>query len=396
MSSSRWPPYVRRNARATIMISSLVISSASSSAHQFLVSPQYFRFGLNSGVIRRRHRRWYVPPTKRRCCTTKPLLRASVGESDIYNADELEEEILEFMVNSENPELFPSKKELVDAGRDDLVDAIVNQGGLLNRLEKQRNYALELDQVRENEDHTFPASYHNAEVDWKYSRFSTDANNSFSSGDGLRNSNDHHEPQMWRSWSIQRAGFRDIDTEDIESAPSEASNIGGSSTENSKDEITRVESSSSSSSAEEAAAKYEWNELGSRIEKRNHDRFIRSRLQQLELEASAVLRSVRLNITNEFASQKLYDDWEFWEVQDDEITKAEDKLRSTRSKLAVLEGKMALAIIDARQVMDEKKKKIDDARRALRLVHSTCVVWPNSASSEVFLAGSFDGWATQV
>ena len=36
---------------------------------------------------------------------------------------------------------------------------------------------------------------------------------SFSSGDGLRNSDDHHEPQMWRSWSIQRAGFRDIDTE---------------------------------------------------------------------------------------------------------------------------------------------------------------------------------------
>lgn len=53
-------------------------------------------------------------------------------------------------------------------------------------------------------------------------------------------------------------------------------------------------------------------------------------------------------------------------------------------------------VSDARQVMDEKKKKIDDARRALRLVYSTCVVWPNSASSEVFLAGSFDGWATQV
>ena len=43
--------------------------------------------------------------------------------------------------------------------------------------------------------------------------------------------------------------------------------------------------------------------------------------------------------------RKLYDKWEFWEVQDDEITKAEDKLRSTRSKLAVLEGKMALAIM---------------------------------------------------
>ncbi|XWS34944.1 hypothetical protein CRYUN_Cryun21dG0080800 [Craigia yunnanensis] len=43
----------------------------------------------------------------------------------------LEAEILEFMRNREKPEVFPSKKELVDAGRMDLVEGIKKQGGWL-------------------------------------------------------------------------------------------------------------------------------------------------------------------------------------------------------------------------------------------------------------------------
>lgn len=43
----------------------------------------------------------------------------------------LEAEILEFMRNSENPEAFPSKKQLMNAGRMDLVEAIARQGGWL-------------------------------------------------------------------------------------------------------------------------------------------------------------------------------------------------------------------------------------------------------------------------
>ncbi|KAJ7943537.1 5'-AMP-activated protein kinase-related [Quillaja saponaria] len=44
----------------------------------------------------------------------------------------LEAEILEFMKNSKNPEAFPGKKELVDAGRVDLLDAIIKKGGWLS------------------------------------------------------------------------------------------------------------------------------------------------------------------------------------------------------------------------------------------------------------------------
>ena len=43
----------------------------------------------------------------------------------------LEADILEFMKNSETPEAFPSKKQLVDGGRIDLVEAILKQGGWL-------------------------------------------------------------------------------------------------------------------------------------------------------------------------------------------------------------------------------------------------------------------------
>lgn len=43
----------------------------------------------------------------------------------------LEAEILKFMESSRNPEAFPSKKDLIEAGREDLVDAIVKEGGWL-------------------------------------------------------------------------------------------------------------------------------------------------------------------------------------------------------------------------------------------------------------------------
>uniref|UniRef100_A0A7C8YXV1 AMP-activated protein kinase glycogen-binding domain-containing protein n=1 Tax=Opuntia streptacantha TaxID=393608 RepID=A0A7C8YXV1_OPUST len=73
---------------------------------------------------------------------------------------------------------------------------------------------------------------------------------------------------------------------------------------------------------------------------------------------------------------------------------AQSKLRSLRAKLAILEGKMALAIIYAQKILDEKQRRVNDARRALQLLRTICIVWPNSGS-EVLLAGSFDGWATQ-
>ncbi|KAK3026653.1 hypothetical protein RJ639_040680 [Escallonia herrerae] len=44
----------------------------------------------------------------------------------------LEAEIMKFMKESEKPEVFPTKKELVEAGRTDLVDGIVREGGWMS------------------------------------------------------------------------------------------------------------------------------------------------------------------------------------------------------------------------------------------------------------------------
>lgn len=44
----------------------------------------------------------------------------------------LEVEVLELMKNSKNPDKFPSKRELIEAGRGDLVEAILKRGGWMS------------------------------------------------------------------------------------------------------------------------------------------------------------------------------------------------------------------------------------------------------------------------
>ena len=51
-------------------------------------------------------------------------------EEDIWMSD-LEFEVFQFMETSENPFSFPTQSELLKAGRDDLVDAILREGGWL-------------------------------------------------------------------------------------------------------------------------------------------------------------------------------------------------------------------------------------------------------------------------
>ncbi|XP_022726439.1 uncharacterized protein LOC111282569 isoform X2 [Durio zibethinus] len=382
----------------------------------------------------------------------------------------LEAEILEFMKNSEKPESFPSKKELIDAGRMDLVEGIKRQGGWLAMgwdLDDDKGIGFQENRfpeggfensdliVKEKEwdDETFQervqsevetssgtsalvvnsycspsssarsvevAAEHDYGIEGILSRLERERNRNF--GFGFREkgdntctqSNDYEEESLveasmdvtvgglvrrklfsfsdntdpvndnrikfsqnqslsgidglrnptWREWSLQRAGFVGKEFEG--------------------DETLEIRDKSS-----EARRKVSHNE-------------IRSRLEHLKLELSAVLQSLRSNVDEVSSWQgdgsstdnlhKLSDAWEF---QENEIMNAQDKLRSIRARLAVLEGKMALAIIGTQKTMEEKQKRIDDARRALQLLRTACIVWPNSAS-EVLLAGSYDGWASKL
>lgn len=49
---------------------------------------------------------------------------------------------------------------------------------------------------------------------------------------------------------------------------------------------------------------------------------------------------------------------------------------------------------DAQKTTEKKQSRIDSAYIAMRLLRTTHIVWPNSAS-EVLVAGSFDSWTCQ-
>lgn len=59
------------------------------------------------------------------------LCRNSVENTKNSSEFDIEFEIFEFMENSENPNVFPTKRQLLEAGRRDLVQAIETEGGWL-------------------------------------------------------------------------------------------------------------------------------------------------------------------------------------------------------------------------------------------------------------------------
>lgn len=63
--------------------------------------------------------------------------------------------------------------------------------------------------------------------------------------------------------------------------------------------------------------------------------------------------------------------------------------------ISLISTLMLYIFSDARKMMEKKQNRINGAYLATQLLHTTHIVWPNSAS-EVLLAGSFDGWTSQV
>ncbi|GFZ00121.1 5'-AMP-activated protein kinase-like protein [Actinidia rufa] len=418
----------------------------------------------------------------------------------------LEVKILEFMKESEKPEVFPTKEELIDAGRMDLVEAIVKRGGwfslgwdlgmrvrmrkrgfkkmglrdilmkirfenmelkryfdedkfqengievqkngrgggdcedlgrfgvssvslspsssgrslelgdedemgiegILSRLEKQRNLTFGI-ALGKNGHSTYALSKHGDESPLGTSRItdSTDLgrnsilasvipnkgviNNSggkfshkesVSDFDGSKNS---LKPETWRTWSFQRAGFLEAEFEAGEINLNVDRMLAAK--DASKEEMIAITNGSTEPLAKQKVSSH-------------ND--IRTRLQHMELELASsfsLLKSKSEEVVtkdgHESSSNDLRQLSDAWEFQENEIMNAQGRLRSIRAKLAVLEGKMALAIIDAHKIVEGKQKKIDGGHRALQLLRDACIVWPNSAS-EVLLAGSYDGWTTQI
>ncbi|KAL0336297.1 UNVERIFIED_CONTAM: protein PTST2, chloroplastic [Sesamum radiatum] len=271
---------------------------------------------------------------------------------------------------SSQSEASPSLGRSLEIGADEDVGI----QGILSRLEKQRNSDFSINSGNNRSEASAGADLgENGRL--SHGVHQKAAFHTF--GDNIS------PAKSWRTWSNQQAGFQHTEFEAAEISFS--NNPVESDKEIRHDGITV-----NTEEHAEAWDKHEHINLNQ----------IRTRLQHLESELTEALYSLRSKreeyISEEVSGsssdlQKLSDAWEF---QQNEFMSAQERLRSIRAKLAVLEGKMALAVTNAQKIVDVKQKQIDRARRALQLLRTTCIVWPNSAS-EVFLAGSFDGWTTQ-
>ncbi|CAH2033810.1 unnamed protein product [Thlaspi arvense] len=273
--------------------------------------------------------------------------------------------------------------------------------GILTRLEKERNLSLGINLSGKGESNgamndistnglvprssviVTSSEYQELDGSRRSGEYAQSRYQEAKSVSGTRGLSDSSTSETWRTWSMRRAGFTDEDFE--------AAEIFSSGLDAVKKDDTNKDSGDSVNGKDKTASSPE--DINTTQ--------IKSRLQNLQSELSSVLQSLRSHPDevlpskdselNSGSLENLSDDWEF---KENEIIYAQNKLRSTRAKLAVLEGKMAMGIIDAQRIVREKQRRIDHANRALRLLRTTSIVWPKSAS-EVLLTGSFDGWSTQ-
>lgn len=425
------------------------------------------------------------------------------AEEGLSGSHDLEAEIYEFMERSAKPMDFPSRDDLIAAGREDLARAIAKEGGwlaygwdldeeeeeetvstisdmarkrsceecsrifphrmtlvagetdtsmrtdldslcassedssgtstsgrsmdteipqnagiegILSRLEKERGLAFGFVLSKENEvmvekeeSLSMMAVRGNGVGSIESTAMCVSSNLGVSLHHSSSVQNSHHGPLLdvncnsehgtWRSWSIEKSGDPLSNVEAAEIVLEEDQrklNLNFDChdlIEKEKQNITVGRSASGKNSG--ANCPYD-NDQGSFKSE------IYVYLQHLESQLTSALQLLKFRSTNihyedkdqESFLKQLHNLSDVLEFQQNEIKNARDILRSIKAKLAILEGKIALEVIESQKVIEEKQTKLVAAEWSLRILHSVCIVWPNSAS-EVLLAGSFDGWTSQ-
>nr|XP_009409226.1 PREDICTED: uncharacterized protein LOC103991472 isoform X2 [Musa acuminata subsp. malaccensis] len=308
---------------------------------------------------------------------------------------DLEAQIHEFMHKSGNPNDFPTRVELIAAGRYDLVEAITIRGDWLtfgwdskdkNTVDSDTNALgsteLEsdgraiLEDSRVSQERFFDNSCGNVVVTNDVLDSEDDPLMAFTSG------------RLMERESVGTGGGIEGILSRLERERNLFLSIGKKETgwaspRSNKHFLRETEAGNGTN-----ALDFDINQIWLRLQHLESD--LASALHLLTSRADAVTAGKGQQISTD----ELHSLSDAWEFQETEIVSAQDKLRSTRARMAALEGKMALEIIEAKKLMEEKKKRVDAAQNALSLLQTVCIVWPNSAS-EVLLAGSFDGWNSQ-
>ncbi|XP_058084654.1 protein FLOURY ENDOSPERM 6, chloroplastic isoform X3 [Magnolia sinica] len=351
------------------------------------------------------------------------------GEAD-SGAAALEDEILDFMLKSPNPNAFPTREEFIAAGRMDLAEAIAARGGWLaygwdldekpvdspgddGSIDSIGGFLLDDSRVFQQR---FSGSSTSDQADTTASSSSSGRSIEIGVGEdsgieGILSRLEKERNLLYAiesgekedsGWILGKEGdnaWQGVSTDAAAEIVPYGSGKQRTIDHNfSSDVVVNDGKRSITESMNEIRNTRK--ELASG-DKDNFQSQIHTRLQQLQLELTSVLRVLRsradavvLHKGERGSLEELHKLSDAWEFQETEIMKARDKLRSMRAKLAVLEGKMALEIIEAQKIVEERQRRIDDAQKALSILRTACIVWPNSAS-EVFLAGSFDGWTSQ-
>ncbi|KAF8733870.1 hypothetical protein HU200_014722 [Digitaria exilis] len=391
--------------------------------------------------------------------------------------EELEEAIFEFMRRSDKPGAFPTREELLAAGRADLAAAVASSGGwlslgwssagsegptrrssggghpdyppstgvyrhdglapgsegdsrwcvrcreeaeeevspsgrqpdmeetkevtlkagiegMLTRLQKDRERARPPPRRSDNgalagnsgiPSHTVAGDRHNRRAPDNGSvHGSYPQNGTLYSNNTLQNSS----KDAWQTWNLGKSDLSNFEAAEV--LPTETRKL----SRHDRQDIALAQNDFLKSSNGVAVSEYPSDDVDSERDE------IHSRLQNLELDLSAALKTLRSrfdrvlsNMSNDKAAvlDDISDDWEFEETK---VMQAQEELRSIRAKIAVLEGKMALEIIERNKIIEDKQRRLDEVEKALSELRTVCIMWANPAS-EVLLVGSFDGWTSQ-
>ncbi|CAN6303985.1 unnamed protein product [Urochloa humidicola] len=195
--------------------------------------------------------------------------------------------------------------------------------------------------------------------------------------------------KTWQTWNLGRSGLSDFEVAEV--LPTESRRL----SRHDEHDISLTQNDFHRSSNGVAVSDYPSDDVESERDE------IHSRLQSLEVDLSAALKTLRSrfdnvlsNMSNDNGATILDDISDDWEFEETKVMQAQEELRSIRAKIAVLEGKMALEIIERNKIIEEKQRRLDEVEKALSELRTVCIMWANPAS-EVFLVGSFDGWTSQ-
>ncbi|WVZ60120.1 LOW QUALITY PROTEIN: hypothetical protein U9M48_010181 [Paspalum notatum var. saurae] len=193
----------------------------------------------------------------------------------------------------------------------------------------------------------------------------------------------------WKTWSLDKGGLSDFEAAEV--LPTDSRKLSR------RDEldIALLENDIHRPSNGVAVRDYPSDDIDTERDE------IHSRLQNLELDLSAALKTLRSrfdkvlsDMSNGYGASVLDDISDDWEFEETKVMQAQEELRSIRAKIAVLEGKMALEIIERNKIIEDKQRRLDEVEKALSELRTVCIMWASPAS-EVLLVGSFDGWTSR-